>query len=81
MRPDPSSCHPFSQPRPVSVLGVRRGELEWAEVDGHHVAFREYLGDGGVGHEVMRVNRASFPMGSLPDDPVAARLVAQADRV
>ena len=56
-------------------LGVKQGEVAYAQAGDHHIAFREYVGDGGGDHEVVMVNGANFPMDSLLDDPVAARLV------
>jgi len=56
-------------------LGVRQGEIAYAKAGEHHIAFREYVGDGVGGHEVVMVSGANFPMDSLLDDPIATRLL------
>ncbi len=37
-------------------LGVRQGEIAYAKAGEHHIAFREYVGDGVGGHEVVMVS-------------------------
>ena len=54
---------------------MRAGEIQYARSGEHHIAFRELVGDGDGGHEVVMVNDAFFPMESLGDDPVMARLL------
>lgn len=54
---------------------MRRGEIQYAKAGEHHIAFRELVGDGDGGHDIVMVNGAFYPMESLPDDPVAARLL------
>ena len=53
--------------------GVRVGEIEYAKAGDHHIAYREYRGDGLADHEIVMVNGNNFPMESLPDDPLALR--------
>ena len=54
---------------------MQQGEIAYAKAGEHHIAFREYVGDGVGGHEIVMVNGANFPMDSLLDDPIATRLV------
>ena len=54
---------------------MRQGEIAYAKVGEHHIAFREYVGDGAVDQEIVMVNGAFFPMESLPEDPIAHRLL------
>jgi len=54
---------------------VRWGEVEYAKAGEHHIAFREIGGDAISDIEIVMVNGANFPMDSLLDDPIAARLV------
>jgi class 3 adenylate cyclase len=54
---------------------VRRGEIQYAKAGEHHIAFRELVGDDDCGQDIVMVNGAFFPMESLPDDPVATRLL------
>lgn len=54
---------------------MRRGEIRYAKAGDHHIAFRELMGDDDRGGEIVMVNGAFFPMESLPEDPVAARLL------
>jgi class 3 adenylate cyclase/pimeloyl-ACP methyl ester carboxylesterase len=57
------------------VGAVRPSEIRYAKADEHHIAFRELVGEDGVGHDIVMVNGGFFPMESLPDDPVASRLL------
>lgn len=65
-----------SRPGPPVWKGLlmRAGETQYARSGEHHIAFR-VVGDGDGGHEVVMVNDAFFPMESLGDDPVMARLL------
>ena len=54
---------------------MRWGEIEYAKAGEHHIAFREVVGDGGGDLEIVMATGVFFPMESLADDPVAARLV------
>jgi len=54
---------------------VRWGEIEYAKAGDHHVAFREVVGDERSGLDIVMVNGFFFPMESLTQDPIAARLV------
>lgn len=54
---------------------MQRGEIQYAKSGDHHIAWREYVGDAGGDHEVVMVSGANFPMDSLPDDPVANRML------
>lgn len=53
---------------------MHRSEIRYAKAGEHHIAFRELVGESAGGHEIVMVNGGFFPMESLPDDPVAARL-------
>lgn len=55
--------------------GVRWGTIEYARIGEHHVAFREVVGDERSALDIVMVNGFFFPMESLTDDPIAARLV------
>jgi hypothetical protein len=57
------------------VRAMQRGEVQYAKAGEHHIAYREYVGDAGGDHEIVMVSGANFPMDSLPDDPVAHRLL------
>ena len=54
---------------------MRRGEVSYAKSGEHHIAYREYVGDGAGDREIVMVNGANFPMDSLIHDPVGARLL------
>lgn len=54
---------------------MRWGTIEYAKAGEHHVAYREVVGDERSGLDIVMVNGFFFPMESLTDDPVAARLV------
>lgn len=56
-------------------LAVRCGEVRYAKAGEHHIAYREVVGDEHSDLEIVMVNGGFFPMESLLDDPVAARLV------
>jgi class 3 adenylate cyclase/pimeloyl-ACP methyl ester carboxylesterase len=56
-------------------LPVRWGEIEYAKAGEHYIAYREVVGDDGGDQEIVMVNAANFPMDSLPQDPVAHRLL------
>ena len=56
-------------------LGVEKGEVCYARAGDHHIAFREYVGDGVGDQEIVMVNGANFPMDSLLEDPIAHRLL------
>ena len=56
-------------------LAVRWGEVKYAKSGEHHIAYREVVGDERSDIEIVMVNGANFPMDSLLDDPLAARLV------
>lgn len=51
------------------------GEVKYAQAGEHHIAFREVVGDALSDTEIIMVNGANFPMDSLWDDPIAARVV------
>jgi class 3 adenylate cyclase len=55
--------------------GVRWGRIEYAKTGEHHVAYREVVGDERSRLDIVMVNGFFFPMESLTDDPIAARLV------
>ena len=50
-------------------------EIRYARAGEHHIAYREYVGDPTSDVEVVMVNGFFFPMESLPDDPMAHRLL------
>ena len=54
---------------------MRRGEIRYAKAGEHHIAFREFIGDGGGDHDIVMVNGFHMPMEMLPDDPMADRLL------
>ncbi len=54
---------------------VERSEIRYARAGEHHIAYREYVGDPSSDVEIVMVNGAVVPMDSLPDDPIANRLV------
>ncbi len=54
---------------------VERSEIRYARAGEHHIAYREYVGDPSSDVEIVMVNGAFFPMESLPDDPIANRLL------
>lgn len=54
---------------------VRWGDIEYAEVEGHHIAWRAVVGDSGGEHEIVMIPAAFIPIESLDGDPVARRLV------
>ena len=54
---------------------MRWGRIEYAKVGEHHVAYREVVGDERSGLDIVMVNGFFFPMESLTEDPIAARLV------
>jgi class 3 adenylate cyclase len=56
-------------------LSVRQSEVRYASAGEHHIAFLEFVGDGGGDQEIVMVNGFSFPMESLPADPIAHRLL------
>ena len=51
------------------------GEIEYARAGEHHIAYREVVGEDGGDQEIVMVNAANFPMDSLPQDPIAHRLL------
>lgn len=53
---------------------MQRGDIRYARAGEHHIAYREYLGEDGD-LEIVMVNGQNFPMESLPDDPIGARLI------
>jgi class 3 adenylate cyclase/alpha-beta hydrolase superfamily lysophospholipase len=55
--------------------GVRWGRIEYAKTGEHHVAYCEVVGDERSDVDIVMVNGFFFPMESLSDDPIAARLV------
>jgi class 3 adenylate cyclase/pimeloyl-ACP methyl ester carboxylesterase len=54
---------------------MRLGEVRYAMAGEHHIAFRELVGDDRGGQEIVMVNGGFWPMESLPDDPIANRLL------
>ncbi len=54
---------------------MQRSEVRYARAGDHHIAYRELVGDSDGDLDVVMVNGATFPMGSLFDDPIATRLV------
>jgi hypothetical protein len=50
---------------------MRRSEVRYARAGDHHIAFREFIGDGGGDHDIVMVNDQFMPMDMLPDDPMA----------
>jgi class 3 adenylate cyclase/pimeloyl-ACP methyl ester carboxylesterase len=54
---------------------VERSEIRYARAGEHHIAYREYVGDPASDVEIVMVNGAFWPMESLPDDPIANRLL------
>jgi class 3 adenylate cyclase len=54
---------------------IERSEIRYARAGEHHIAYREYVGDPASGVEIVMVNGYFFPMESLPDDPIAYRLL------
>ncbi len=54
---------------------VERSEIRYARAGEHHIAYREYVGDPASDIEIVMVNGFFFPMESLPDDPLARRLL------
>ncbi len=52
-----------------------RSDIRYAKAGGHHIAFREFIGDRGGTHEIVMVNAQFLPMEMLPDDPMANRLL------
>ncbi|HUW16054.1 MAG TPA: alpha/beta hydrolase, partial [Actinomycetes bacterium] len=54
---------------------MEHGDVTYARVGDHHIAFREYVGGGAGDHEIVMVSGANFPMDSLLDDRIASRLV------
>ncbi len=54
---------------------MQRGEIRYARAGEHHIAYREYVGDDGGDVEIVMVNGQNFPIESLPDDPICARLI------
>jgi pimeloyl-ACP methyl ester carboxylesterase len=59
----------------AAVSPCALGEMECAKAGGHHVAFREVVGDRGGDQAIVMVNGSFFPMEPLADDPIAHRLV------
>jgi pimeloyl-ACP methyl ester carboxylesterase len=49
--------------------------VKYAKAGEHHIAYREVVAGQGGDSEIVMVNGANFPMDSLLDDPIAARLV------
>lgn len=54
---------------------MKLGEVQYAKAGEHHIAFQELVGDGQGDQEIVMVNGGFWPMGSLPDDPIANRLL------
>lgn len=54
---------------------IERSEIKYARAGEHHIAYREYAGDPAGDVEIVMVNGYFFPMESLPDDPIANRLL------
>ncbi len=54
---------------------MQLGEIRYAKAGEHHIAFRELVGDDGRGQEIVMVNGGFWPMDTLPDDPMANRLL------
>lgn len=54
---------------------MRLGEVRYAKAGEHHIAFREFVGDDRGGQEIVMVNGGFWPMDTLPDDPIANRLL------
>ena len=54
---------------------IEGSEIRYARAGEHHIAYREYVGDPVSGVEIVMVNGMFFPMESLPDDPIAHRLL------
>ena len=54
---------------------MRLGEIRYAKAGEHHIAFRELVGDVSRRQEIVMVNGGFWPMDTLPDDPVANRLL------
>ena len=44
---------------------MRQGEIQYTKAGEHHLAWREYVGDGD--HEIVTVSGANFPMESFTD--------------
>ena len=51
------------------------GAVQFAQVDGHHIAFREIVSQRESDHEIVMVGGAFWPIDSFGDDPIASRLV------
>jgi class 3 adenylate cyclase len=54
---------------------MRHSEIRYAKAGEHHIAFREFIGDGGGDHDIVMVNAFYVPMEMLPEDPMANRLL------
>ncbi len=54
---------------------IEVGEIQYARAGEHHIAYREYVGDPASDVEIVMVNGFFFPMESLPEDPIANRLL------
>jgi class 3 adenylate cyclase/pimeloyl-ACP methyl ester carboxylesterase len=54
---------------------IERSEIKYARAGEHHIAYREYVGDPTSSVEIVMVNGFFFPIESLPDDPIANRLL------
>lgn len=54
---------------------MRWGEVKYAKAAEYHIAYREVVGDERSDLEIVMVNGANFPMDSLLDDPIGARLL------
>ena len=54
---------------------MKLGEVQYAKAGEHHIAFQELVGDDGGGQDIVMVNGGFWPMGTLPDDPIANRLL------
>jgi class 3 adenylate cyclase len=54
---------------------IEGSEIRYAEAGEHHIAYREYVGDPASDVEIVMVNGFFFPMESLPEDPIAHRLL------
>jgi len=54
---------------------IEGSEIRYAKAGEHHIAYREYVGDPASDVEIVMVNGFFFPMESLPEDPIAHRLL------
>jgi class 3 adenylate cyclase len=54
---------------------MRSSEIRYARAGEHHIAFRDFIGDGGGDHDIVMVNAFYVPMEMLPEDPMANRLL------